>query len=176
MAPGIEIDFKIHEDFPEYIIYDTGEVYSIRSKKFLMPHEKRSGYEELILFDTNRVKKYVLIHRLVAECFCIKNNIEANEVNHINGDKHDNRAVNLEWVTRSENLKHAFETGLRTDDVTPKSIIATNIETGEQMLFKSIYSAAKFLNISKGNICQACKGLRPYAGGYYWEYTEQEGE
>ena len=170
-----DAEYKILDEFPDYVIYKNGEIFSLLSRRYITPVTKKTGYQDVLLTSRDGNHHTKLIHRLVAECFCTKRE-GANEVNHKNGDKTDNRAANLEWVTRSENLKHAFETGLRTNDVTPKSIIATNIETGEQMLFKSIYSASKFLNISQGNICQACKGLRPYAGGYYWEYTEQEGE
>lgn len=75
-----------------------------------------------------------------------------------------------------KNLKHAFENGLREDDVSPKEIIAKNAETGEVIKFPSIYKAARFLGISQGNICMCCKGIRPMASGYLFEYADRGGE
>jgi len=58
--------------------------------------------------------KFYPLHRLVAEHFLPKPE-GCDYVNHINGDRHDNRAANLEWVTQSENMKHAYRTGLKSN-------------------------------------------------------------
>lgn len=72
----------------------------------------RRGYPTVCLFREQK-QHVVRVHRLVAESWISKAPGDGSEVNHINGIKHDCRAVNLEWCTRSENLRHAYATGLR---------------------------------------------------------------
>ena len=162
-------NLKPVKGFENYLVSRDGYVLSLRSGTKLKPITRKTGYQEVNLY-SDRTSKYFLIHRLVAEAFCDKPYSDDIEVNHIDGDKTNNAADNLEWVTHNENLKHAYEAGLRDQDVSARAIWCKNIETGEVVAFSSIYKAARFLGISQGNICMACQGKRPQAGGYKWRY------
>ena len=76
----------------------------------MRPLPDRGGYCHVLLSSGPRRKRYSC-HRLVAGAFCKADSIGL-EVNHINGIKEDNRAENLEWVTKSQNQLHAIRSGL----------------------------------------------------------------
>nr|WP_277814256.1 HNH endonuclease signature motif containing protein [Bacillus wiedmannii] len=67
-------------------------------------------YKYVTLYKDGK-QKVKEVHRLIAEAF-IPNEANKPQVNHINGDKTDNSLNNLEWVTVSENIQHAFDNGL----------------------------------------------------------------
>lgn len=73
---------------------------------------KYTGYEQICvsLGESNK-KKIFKIHKAVAETF-ISNPENKPEVNHKDGNKLNNNVDNLEWVTSSENMRHAIDTGL----------------------------------------------------------------
>ena len=70
-----------------------------------------SEYYRVPLTNKEHIKKYYLVHRLVAQTF-IDNPNNYPEVNHINGNKLDNTVTNLEWCDRQYNIKHAYKMGL----------------------------------------------------------------
>lgn len=108
-----------------------------------VPTVKKNGYLDVAL--TSESKKYThhLIHRLVAIAF-VENPNHLSQVNHIDGDKKNNRYTNLEWCTPSENVKHAIKIGLR---ISPKGESAGGSVLTEPLV-KEIRSALE-LHISQ---------------------------
>lgn len=78
--------------------------------QWLRPGASTSGYLTVVLRRDCRPKS-VMVHRLVAMAWLPKVD-GADEVNHLDGHKHNNIATNLEWCTRSENQLHAWRIGL----------------------------------------------------------------
>ena len=94
----------------KYSVSNTALVRNDKTGKILKHRVKPDGYVDVCLTHNGKAKSR-LLHRLVAMAF-IPNPEHKPEVNHINGRKTCNFDYNLEWVTRSENQKHAIENGL----------------------------------------------------------------
>lgn len=105
-------------DYPEYRITRTGEVIGKHGKP-LKGHIDRCGYKEVLFCYYPHFQKWMLVHRLVLSTFSPINDMEQFDVNHINGDKLDNRLENLEWCTRSENIQHSYKNGLQRKVTNP---------------------------------------------------------
>ena len=98
----------------EYSISNTGIVKGKKYNRELKPFTNKDGYQRVTLCKDGKTKNFSL-HRIVAQHF--KDNFSNKpQVNHIDGDKLNNTAINLEWVTCSENHLHAFATGLKTPE------------------------------------------------------------
>lgn len=169
------IPIKDYEKY--YLISNYGEVMSLGrdvivrnihkvSKPRLLKTtlNKNGGYLYVYLFKDGYRKKFY-IHILVAKHFVnkLKNKFL---VDHINGIKTDNRAINLRWVDRFEN-----SCGNPNTPTTPnKPVLQYTLDGKLIKEYRSAIQASKELNINQANIVHCLKGKYKYSGGYIWKY------
>lgn len=101
------------EGYPDYRISTLGRIISLKGEipRFLKPRLNINGYLYVALSENSKCDYNCKIHKLVAGAF-LPNPENKPEINHKDGNKTNNHVSNLEWVTRSENHRHAIRTGL----------------------------------------------------------------
>lgn len=138
---SIEMDNEIWKDIKvrsDYQVSTNGQVRNKITGKILKPCiNNRSGYYHIGLSIDGQHRTFY-IHRLVAEAF-IGERPDGYQINHIDGNKLNNRFDNLEYCSRSDNIKHSYRTGLNSN-VIPIRIV----ETGEE--FESIEACARAID------------------------------
>jgi hypothetical protein len=133
----------------------------------LKPLADATGYCRINVYKGGKMA-HKLVHRVVAEAF-VENPQSKTEVNHKDGNKANNAATNLEWVTPKENIKHSIYSGLRSNRK-PVDMYTTS---GEFLkTFESLAEAAKHTGAKVHNISRCCTGRKGYktACGYVWKY------
>jgi hypothetical protein len=117
------------------------------------------GYNCVCFCVAGKIKqKVVKVHRIVAESFILNYNSKPC-VNHIDGNKLNNRLDNLEWVTYAENSQHALITGLRKGENNSKSRIVLNIENG--VFYNTIKEAANSISINYRTLINMLQNVSP---------------
>lgn len=150
-----------------YEISNYGEIRNKNTNKILKP-TLLSGYLAISLIINNK-KVLPKIHRLVAENF-LECPVETYIVNHKDGNKTNNRLDNLEWVSRSENAKHAFRLGLNKGrKIKVSQYTLDNVFIRE---YDSPTDVENETGILRTNVLKACKGKRKTVGGYIWKYVD----
>ena len=144
-----------------YEVNELGEVYSceriasdgrpIQRKQLKGGHF--SNTYRFVCLRKDGVNKNHSVHRLVAEAF-IPNPNNLPEVNHKDGNKQNNCVDNLEWCTRSENLKHAVEIGLIESQCKIRRKVTVTFEGNKQIVFPSMKDCAEFFGFKKKDGCK----------------------
>lgn len=161
-------DIKNYEGY--YQVSSYGRVKNVKTDRVLNGDTNNIGYKRVWLYSP--VKKRTFVHRLVAEAFC--ENIDNKPIiNHKDGNKQNNHADNLEWVTRSENDLHAFKMGLRK--VYPSQfrhkIAAFYSDTKElYKIFNNVEECHNELKVARSNIYNCCNGKQNTCKGYILRY------
>lgn len=138
-----------------YEINKNGEVRNAKNKNTIVGDINNCGYYRVLLYNQGQRKRYFR-HRLVAEHFLDKP--EGKDfVNHIDGDKSNNSLENLEWVSQSENEKHAFENGLKQKTNKPFIIEFVN---GDIKEYENQYVCAKEIGCSQSSVKNWLNGQR----------------
>lgn len=125
----------------------------------------------------NNVRKSFYVHRLVAFVF-IGNQHGKSEVNHIDGNRTNNRLSNLEWVTAHENATHRnifLNSYPRADThLKSKPVIGTSLVDGSVLEFKCGMDAAKHFGSRHCNLWRCLAGRRKKWKNYTWKYKTVE--
>lgn len=116
--------YKILPGYEKYVIFDDGRIWSRSKHHFMSPCPNNDGYPQSLF---NRKSK--TFHILVATAF-VANPNNLPEVNHKDGVKTNIHSTNLEWVTRSQNIKHCHKLGLRSS----KGVSNGNYKTGKYVV------------------------------------------
>lgn len=145
------------KQYPNYFVTKEGLVFSSKTNKFLKFSYDQQGYQRVGLYVGNYKSKTIKVHRLVAETF-IDNIENKKDVNHIDGNKANNNIFNLEWCTRSENIKHAFKNGLSKISENQKNRF---IQMTKSQILANNPAARKLINTETGEIFDTIKEVLP---------------
>lgn len=163
--------WKTIENAPNYEVSNLGNVRN-RITGYILKGRitKRGYYQVCIKINGKFINQY--IHRLVAQAWLSNDNNYTN-VNHKDGDKSNNTVENLEWVTASENIIHAHQTGL-ISKTSNRKVGAFDIDGNLLFEYNSIQEAANVHSKAKSrNSIVAClSGRQHTAHGLFWKYLD----
>lgn len=159
-------EWKEVAGYPNFEISNMGRLKNKVTGRISTGNLNDSGYMRCILYDKDGSRKYTKIHRLVAQAF-IPNPDNLPEVNHIDGDKTNNKVTNLEWVSHKRNMEHLYETKeVKHIKAQPVLCVETN------KIFPSVRKAAEAVGVNKQRVCDAIHIPNRTAAGYHWKYAE----
>ncbi len=175
-----EVFKDIHGFEGKYAVSNFGNVMSLnylnqKKPKLLTPIKHHGGYL-IVHLGGSTIR---MIHTLVANAF-IPNPEGKKFVNHIDGNKHNNRVDNLEWVTCKENINHAIRTGLRNPDhyyramgvdrKNHRAVDQYSLDGSFVKHWECISDAARFIGCNPCMIINNASGRIKTCKGFIWKY------
>lgn len=174
--PGYEDYYQVSnfgnvKSLDRYVVYKNGTKVFYKGKNLTL-HKNKKGYIFIQLHKNNTWKNFSL-HVLVAQAF-VENPYNLPEVNHKDGNKQNNIDLNLEWVTRQENMQHAadsnlLETGIYKAIKLNQKAIAQFKGNNFIREYSSLKEACLINNYDYNYFCKRCKKNKS-AYGYLWRY------
>jgi len=165
--------FKQIKDY-NYEVSECGLIRNKTTKKLLTLRRNGSTKYLTTFIRVNNRKTIISVHRMVAEYF-VDNPSNLKEVNHIDGNKKNNHFQNLEWVTRSQNMIHMYQSGLKLYKPLHnkgkfgfqhnRSKPVRCIETNE--IFGSMSEAERKKGLGTGSVSWSVKHKKPIYGMHY---------
>jgi hypothetical protein len=156
------------DGYAEYKISPSGQILSPYGR-LLKLTPRPSGYVRVSLH-SDGVGKSLAVHRLVAQHF-LPNPDDLPVVNHINGNRSDNRVANLEWVTVAQNNARKVRAAKRGPK---RGVVQETLDGVVVRTWPAIVDAARALGASRTTIGRCCSGKIKSAGGFRWKYSEEE--
>lgn len=127
-----------------YQVSNLGRIrsfYKRRNDVEFLKFADNHGYKTITLHKDGRQKTF-RVHRLVAVAF-LPNESDKPQINHINGNKSDNRASNLEWCSQSENMLHAYESGLQTPNTKEANAAKRKLNAEQAQEIRTLLDSGK---------------------------------
>lgn len=149
-----------------YWVSNLGHVKN-RHNHILKPEYSNKGYACVQLRKENKTRKH-RVHKLVAKAF-IPNPNNLPEINHIDENKVNNAADNLEWCTHIQNVR-VYNKNHPDTSCNRQSVYCFDLDE----YFKSATEAAVHLGICRTSIVKACRGELTQAGGKWWCYSKDK--
>lgn len=137
--------------YETYEVSNQGRIRNKETLKILKPYPNvRTDYLYVMLYHDGK-RKNLKVNRLVGHAFVDGYSEENNTINHINGNIYDDRAINLEWCSQSENNKHSYTKNNRCINRGggPKYDKVIYNKDGKEYEFKTVRALAKFLGKSE---------------------------
>lgn len=169
----------------KYLVDSDGYIISKRDKRPMKPSINSHGYYiTTVMIDGKR--KSIPIHSAVAKTFLGDRTSEGLVINHIDGNKLNNRLENLEWVTSSENARHAiYILGKKygANNYNAKAVYGINKKTHQiEYQFPSASDCARAIakqeNLKvrcvENNICRVIHGQRKSYKNCIWTHEKPE--